>query len=391
MMAKTAGLPMLSKRVSSIGITIFSEMSALAREHGAINLGQGFPDFDGPDFVRDAAEQAMRSGYNQYALGVGELPLRSAISAHAARFYGQTLNPDTEVTVTCGATEALFAAMLGLLNAGDEVILFDPCYDSYVAALTFVDGSPRFVPLRAPEWSFDAAELAAAFNARTRMIVVNTPHNPTGHVFSRAELETIAGLCRKWNVIALVDEVYEHLVFDGFMHTRLAALPGMAKRTVTASSFAKTFSFTGWKVGWAVAPPDLSVGIRRAHQYITFAAATPLQHAAAAALNMADEYYRQLAADYQRKRDFLSGVLEEAGYPVTLSGGTYFVMADIRSSGIEDDDQFCRWLIRERGVAAIPSSALYSSHNKSLGRGWARFAFCKKDETLQMAAERLLK
>lgn len=382
---------MLSKRVSSIGLTIFSEMSALAREHGAVNLGQGFPDFDGPDFVREMAEQAMRSGHNQYALGVGELPLRNAISAHAARFYGQKSNPDTEVTVTCGATEALFAAMLGLLNPGDEVILFDPCYDSYVAALAFVDAIPRFVPLRAPTWSFDPDELAAAFNARTRMIILNTPHNPTGHVFSRAELETIAGLCQKRNALALVDEVYEHLVFDGFEHIRLATLPGMAERTLTVSSFAKTFSFTGWKVGWAIAPPDLSEGVRRAHQYITFAAATPLQHAAAAALNMGDDYYHQLASDYQRKRDFLSGVLTEAGYPVTISGGTYFVMADIRSSGIQDDDQFCRWLIKERGVAAIPSSALYSPQNKSLGQSWARFAFCKQDETLQMAADRLLK
>ncbi len=382
---------MLSKRVSSIGITIFSEMSALAHEHGAINLGQGFPDFDGPDYVREMAEQAMRSGHNQYAIGIGEPVLRQAIATHAQRFYGQIADPASEVTVTCGATEALFAAMLGLLNPGDEVILLEPCYDAYVAALAFVDAVPRYVPLRAPEWTFDPAELAAAFNDRTRMIVVNTPHNPTGRVFSRAELEVIAALCQKWNVIAMVDEVYEHLVFDGFAHTRLATLPGMAERTVTVSSFAKSFSFTGWKVGWALAAPGLSDGIRRAHQYITFAAATPLQHAAAAALNMADDYYRQLAADYQRKRDFLSGVLEEAGYPVTLSGGTYFVMADIRSSGMQDDDAFCRWLIRERGVAAIPSSALYHPESKSLGLGWARFAFCKQDETLQAAAERLLK
>jgi len=382
---------MVSKRVSSIGMTIFSEMSALAQQHGAINLGQGFPDFDGPDYVREVAEQAMRSGRNQYAPGTGEAVLRSALSAHAQRFYGQVLDPEREITITCGATEALFATMLGLLNPGDEVILFEPGYDAYPAALGFVDAVPRYVPLHAPGWGFDAAELAAAFNPKTRMILVNTPHNPTGHVFSSAELETIAALCQKWNVLALVDEVYEHLVFEGFRHSRLALLPGMADRTITVSSQAKSFSFTGWRIGWALASPSLSDGIRRAHQFVTFGAATPLQHAAAAALSMADDYYHQLAADFQRKRDFLSGVLEEAGYKTTLSGGTYFVMADIRSSGFDDDDAFCRWLVRERGVAAIPTSALYHPAGKSLGKGWARFAFCKKDETLQAAAERLLK
>lgn len=382
---------MYSQRVSSIGLTIFSEMSALAREHGAINLGQGFPDFDGPDYLREMAEQAMRNGHNQYALGTGELLLRQAVAAHATRFYGQTVDPETEVTVTCGATEALASALLGLVDPGDEVLLLAPCYDAYPAAVAFAGAVPRYVPLRAPTWTFDPDELAAAFNPKTRMILVNTPHNPTGHVFSRAELEAIAAQCQKWNVIAMVDEVYEHLVFDGFQHVRLATLPGMAERTITVSSQAKSFGFTGWKVGWAVAAPELTVGLRRAHQYVTFAAATPFQHAAAAALALPDEYYRQLAADYQRKRDFIAGVLEEAGYATTLSGGTYFVMADIRSSGIEDDDAFCRWLIKERGVAAIPTSALYSPETQSLGRGWARFAYCKKDETLQLAAERLLK
>lgn len=370
-------------------MTIFTEMSALAREHNAINLGQGFPDFDGPEVVKEMAMKAVQEGRNQYALSSGEPNLRNAIAAHAKRFYGQTVNPDSDVTVTCGATEAILSTILGLVNPGDEVILFEPFYDSYVPAVMFAGGTPRYVPLRAPSWSFDPDELKAAFNEKTRLIIVNTPHNPTGHVFSRAELDTIADLCQKWNVVAAADEVYEHIVFSGFTHTRLATLPGMAGRTVTISSQGKTFSFTGWKIGWTIASPELTTAIRRVHQYMTFAAATPFQHAAADALQLGDDFYRDLAADYQKRRDTLTGILEEAGYSAAATGGTYFLMADIRSSGMEDDMEFCRWLIRERGVAAIPPSAFYSAENKNLARGWARFAFCKKDETLQAVAERL--
>ena len=398
-----------ASRVASFGTTIFAEMSALAARHGAINLSQGYPDFDGPEAVRLAAVDALNAGHNQYAFTNGQAELRRAIVDHARRFYGQTINPDTEVTVTSGATEAIFSTILGLVNPGDEVIIFEPFYDSYVPDVIMAGGVPRFVPLRPtkhPErnavkskdaagsndgltWQFDLAELAGAFNDRTRAILVNTPHNPTGKVFSRAELESIAALCQKWDVIAITDEVYEHLVYDGVEHVRLATLPGMAERTVTISSQGKTFSFTGWKVGWAIAPPDLTLGVRRAHQFVTFATATPLQTAAAFALTLDDEYYAAFAADYQRKRDFLASVLREAGLDVSIPGGTYFIMAGIAPLGYDDDVTFCRHLTTEIGVAAIPPTAFYSEPHKPIGRVYARFAFCKKMETLERAAERL--
>jgi N-succinyldiaminopimelate aminotransferase len=413
-------------RVSTFGTTIFAEMSALAVQHNAINLSQGFPDFDGPPEVKAAAMAAIEAGKNQYAFTNGQADLRQALADHARRFYGQTVNPDTEITVTSGATETLFAAILGLINPGDEVILFEPFYDSYVPDVIMAGGLPRFVPLypphqhperrgarpstsrdgvapsptaqgaRAPQskdagtkWTFDPDELAAAFNNKTRAIIVNTPHNPTGKTFTRAELESIAALCQRWNVIAITDEVYEHIVFGGAEHIRLAALPGMAERTVTISSHGKTFSFTGWKIGWAIAPPDLTLGVRRVHQFITFATATPLQHAAAAALALDDEYYATLAADYQRKRDFLGKTLGEVGLDVVFPDGTYFIMAGIGPLGFDDDVAFCRYLTAEVGVAAIPPSVFYSDAHKPLGKGYARFAFCKRMATLEKAAERL--
>ena len=395
-------------RLSTFGTTIFAEMTALAIQHNAINLSQGFPDFDGPAAVKAAAIAAIQSGDNQYALSNGQPDLRKAVAAHAARFYGQTANPDTEITITSGATEGLFSTIIGLINPGDEVILFEPFYDGYVPDVIMSGGVPRFVPLRpttrpstAPlrgsaqdasiEWNFDPDELAAAFNNRTRAILINTPHNPTGKVYSRAELETIAALCQKWNTIAISDEVYEHITFDGVKHTRLAQLPGMAERTVTISSHGKTFSFTGWKIGWAIAPPDLTAAIRRAHQFVNYASVTPMQAAAAFALGLDDEYYSALAADYQHKRDLLAAILRGAGFDVSPPAGTYFIMAGIEPLGFDDDVAFCRYLTSEIGVAAIPPSAFYSEQHKSLGKGYARFAFCKKPDTLQRAAERLTK
>ncbi|MBM4421983.1 MAG: aminotransferase class I/II-fold pyridoxal phosphate-dependent enzyme [Chloroflexi bacterium] len=379
----------IAHRVSTFGTSIFAEMTLLANQHKAINLSQGFPDFDGPDDVKAAATAAIAAGQNQYALSNGQIDLRQAIAAHAHRFYGQAVNPDTEVTVTSGATEALFAAIIGLVNPGDEVILFEPFYDGYVPDVIMAGGAPRFVPLRAPDWRIDLDELATAFNNRTRAIVVNTPHNPTGKVYSRAELEAIAALCQKWNAVAISDEVYEHIIFDGAQHHRLAQLPGMAERTVTISSQGKTFSFTGWKIGWAIAPLDLTTGIRRAHQFITFAAATPMQAAAAYALGLDDEYYSTLAADYQRRRDYLVEALRRSGLEVGAPSGTYFIMGDISRFGFDDDVAFCRYLTAEIGVAAIPPSAFYSDEHKSLGKAYARFAFCKRMETLERAAERL--
>jgi len=378
-------------RLSTFGTTIFAEMTNLAIQHNAINLSQGFPDFDGPAAVKAAAIAAIQSGDNQYALSNGQPDLRKAVAAHAARFYGQTANPDTEITVTSGATEGLFSTIISLINPGDEVILFEPFYDGYVPDVIMSGGVPRFVPLRSPHWNFDPDELAAAFNNRTRAILVNTPHNPTGKVYSRAELETIAALCQKWDTIALSDEVYEHIIFDGALHLRLAQLPGMAERTVTISSHGKTFSFTGWKIGWAIAPPDLTNAIRRAHQFVNYASVTPMQAAAAFALSLDDEYYSALAADYQHKRDLLSTILRDAGFDVSPPAGTYFIMAGIEPLGFDDDVAFCRYLTSEIGVAAIPPSAFYSEEHKALGKGYARFAFCKKPETLQRAAERLEK
>ncbi|MBI5292938.1 MAG: aminotransferase class I/II-fold pyridoxal phosphate-dependent enzyme [Chloroflexi bacterium] len=378
-----------ARRVSTFGTTIFAEMTALAMQHNAINLSQGFPDFDGPAEVKRAAIAAIESGKNQYALSNGESDLRRAVAAHAARFYGQSPDPDTEVTIVSGATEGLFSTIVGLVNPGDEVIIFEPFFDGYVPDVIMAGGVPRYVPLRAPDWHFDPGELAAAFGPRTRLILVNSPHNPTGKVYSRAELEAIAALCRKWNVIALSDEVYEHITFDGVPHVRLATLPGMAERTVTISSHGKTFSFTGWKIGWCIAPPDLTTAIRRAHQFVAFASVTPMQAAAVVSLSLDDEYYAALAADYQHKRDTLAGILREAGFEVSPPAGTYFIMAGIAPLGFTDDVEFCRYLARDIGVAAIPPSAFYSEEHKALGKGYARFAFCKKMETLEQAAERL--
>jgi N-succinyldiaminopimelate aminotransferase len=391
----------LSQRVSGFGSTIFSEMSRLAAQHGAVNLGQGFPDFDGPEAVKEAARVAIASGANQYSIGNGDVRLRAAIAAHAERFYGQRVDPEAEVTVTAGATEALLAAMLGLLNPGDEVIVFEPYFDAYLPDLMMVGARPRLVRLRptlspalsgqgaeATGWSFDPAELAAAFNARTRMLLLNTPHNPTGKVFTPNELHLIAELCQRWNVSALTDDVYEHQVYDGARHVRLATLPGMAERTLTVSSLGKTFSFTGWKVGWAIAPPALTEGVRRAHQYITFCAPAPLQAAAATALTLDDEFYQSLVIGYQHKRDFLVTVLREAGFRVAVLQGTFYVMANYADFDFEGDDvAFCRWLTADVGVAAIPASAMYSPEHKP--EGWVRFAFCKEMETLERAADRL--
>jgi N-succinyldiaminopimelate aminotransferase len=386
-------------RVSTFGTSIFAEMSRLALERKAINLGQGFPDFDGPEAVKAAAVAAIGAGENQYAVSNGQPALRRAIAAHSQRFYGQAWDPEGEITVTSGATEATFCAILGLVNTGDEVIIFEPAYDSYVPDVLMAGGVPRYVPLYAPtperpDWHYDPAELAAAFNTRTRLVVVNTPHNPTGKVFSAGELAEIAALCERWNVLAVCDEVYEHLVYDGFRHQRLAQQPGMAGRTLTISSLGKTFGLTGWKVGWVLAQPPLTAAVRAAHQFVTFATATPFQAAGAAALALDDEYFESLAQSYQARRDFLLGVLQETGLRVSVPRGTYFIMADFTPLGIEgvtDDVGFCRWLIENIGVAAIPPTAFYSEAHKPLGRNWVRFAFCKRPETLEAAAERLLK
>ncbi len=377
----------LARRVRDFGASVFSEMTALAEQYKAVNLGQGFPDFPCPDFLKQAAIDAIRCDVNQYPPSNGRLNLRHSIAAKLRKQYGLAVDPATEITVTHGTTEAIFASVLGLVDPGDEVILFEPYYDSYVPSVEIAGGIPRYYTLHPPDWPLDSERLASLFTAKTKLLILNTPHNPTGKVFTGEELRLIADLCCRHDVIAVVDEVYEHIVFDGLKHKPLATLPGMSERTVTISSLGKTFSVTGWKVGWAVARPELTAAVFRGHQFIVFTGAAPLQEAAAAALMSGDEYYRELTATYQAKRDFLARALLDAGLEPLVPKGTYFMMADISGLGFPDDIAFCRYLTTEIGVAAIPPSAFY--HNPADGSGLARFAFCKSQPTLEAAAERL--
>ena len=381
--------PARSRRLDGFGTTIFTEMTRLAQLHGAINLSQGFPDFDGPDLAKDAAIAAIRDGYGQYARMSGAAELHAALSAKYRRDWGLDYAADSELTVTSGATEAIFAAIQGVCDPGDEVVLFEPYYDSYKASVVMAGAVPRVVALRGPDWALDRDEVRAAFTETTRAILVNTPHNPTGKVFSEEELAFLAGLCRERDVLCITDEVYEHLVYEG-RHVPMATLPGMRERTITISSFGKTFSLTGWKIGWAAGPPELAGAVRAAHQFITFATATPLQQGAAVALARAGEgYYRDLLAGYREKRDFLVRELQRIGFRVASPAGAYFVCADFRPFGFDDDQAFVRHLIEKIGVAAIPPSVFYD--RPELGRWYVRFAFCKKRETLEAAVERLEK
>jgi len=378
-----------ARRLDGLGITIFSEMTRLAIAHGAINLGQGFPDFSGPDFVKEAAVAAIRADLNQYAPSHGLPRLRQAIAATFEQSYGHPVDPETEVTVTTGATEGLHATLLALVDSGDEVIVFEPFYDAYVAQIRFAGGVPRPVTLRPPDWHFAPDELAAAFGPRTRAVIVNTPHNPTGKVYTCSELAQIATLCQEHDVVAITDEVYDRILYDGAVHVPLATLPGMWERTVTLNSTGKTFSMTGWKIGWAIAPPSLTRAIRTTHQFITFATATPLQEAMAVALEKAatSGYYAELAAAYAERRDLLRVALEKAGLPVLPCRGSYFLLADASETGFTDDVSFCRFLVTEVGVAAIPPSAFYADPTRA--PVLARFCFAKQRETLEAAADRL--
>lgn len=377
----------MAQRVANFGTTIFTEMTALANAHNAINLGQGFPDFAAPHFMKEAAVRAIWDDVNQYAPANGRPNLRQAIAEKMADFYGLSPDPQTEINVMHGATEAIFATIMGLVNPGDEVIVFEPFYDSYLPVIQMAGGLPRFYTLRPPTWAIDEAALTALFSERTKLVIVNTPHNPTGKVFSQAELSLIAALCQQHDVIAMTDEVYEHLVYDGRQHLTLASFPGMAGRTVTISSLGKTFSVTGWKVGWTIAERSLSQAIFRAHQFVTFCGAAPLQEAAATAVSSPPSFYTDLTQFYTQKRNFLLDALRSAGLEPIVPGGTYFVMVDIAHLGFADDVAFCRYLTQEIGVAAIPPSAFY--HNPADGAGLARFAFCKEEKTLEEAARRL--
>ncbi len=380
---------MISRKLQPFGTTIFSEMTALAMRHGAINLAQGFPDFEGPPGIVDAAVEALRSGHNQYARSMGHPELVTAIADKIRDCYGLDFDPMSEITVFCGATEGIAASLLGLLDPGDEVILFEPFYDSYPACIALAGATARYCPLRFPDFALDEAALAALFGDRTRVLVLNSPHNPTGKVFGASELDRIAKLCQAHDVLVVADEVYEHLTFDGVPHVPIASLPGMHERTLTLSSTGKTYSLTGWKVGWAAGPAALVGAAQAAHQFLTFCAATPLQVAMARAIRVyGQDYFTALRADYTVRRDYLSAALTEAGFKVARPAGTYFVLADFGDLWDGDDRSFARHLVETAGVAAIPPSVFYSAAPDE-GRRLLRFAFCKRMETLEAAAERL--
>jgi N-succinyldiaminopimelate aminotransferase len=376
----------LTSRLHGFGATIFAEMSALAERTGAINLGQGFPDTDGPDEVRERAVAAIRAGHNQYPPGTGIGDLRRAVVDHQRRFYGIDLDPETEVLVTTGATEALAASLLALCDDGDEVVTFEPYYDSYAACIAMAGAHRRVVTLQPPDYRFDPDALRAAVTEKTRLLLLNSPHNPTGKVFSRDELQLIADLCLEHDVLAVTDEVYEHLVYDG-EHVPLATLPGMRDRTVTISSAGKTFSFTGWKIGWACAHPPLLGAVRMVKQYLTYVSGAPFQHAIAHALLLDDAYYRSFTDDLRAKRDRLCSGLDEIGFDVFRPSGTYFVTTDIRSLGEDDGTEFCFGLAERCGVVAVPNVVFYD--NVDAGRSLVRFAFCKRLEVLDEAISRL--
>ncbi|AXI72470.1 MULTISPECIES: pyridoxal phosphate-dependent aminotransferase [Streptomyces] len=381
------GRPLLNSRLAGFGTTIFAEMSALAARTGSINLGQGFPDTDGPEEIREAAVRALRAGHgNQYPPGPGIPELRNAVADHQKRFYGLNWSPETEVLITTGATEAIAAALLALVEPGDEVIAFEPYYDSYAACIALAGGVRVPLTLRAPAFRPDLDELRALITPRTRLLLLNSPHNPTGAVLTPEELSGIAALAVEHDLLVVTDEVYEHLVFEGAHHP-IAALPGMRERTVSISSAGKTYSYTGWKIGWVTADAPLVTAVRSAKQYLTFVSGGPFQYAIAEALQLPDAFFTEFRDSMRRKRDLLAGGLRSAGFQVYEPEGTYFITTDISPFGEEDAYAFCRALPERCGVAAVPNSVFYD--DPEAGRSQVRFTFCKRDEVLESAVERL--
>ena len=378
---------LVSHKTEQFTESVIRAMTRLCEKHGGINLAQGFPDFPAPGELKEAAKEAIDADYNQYAVTWGTRELRQAIAAKMARHNHVNCDADTEVTVTCGATEAMIAALLAVVNPGDEIVIFEPFYENYGPDAVISGAVPRYVGLRPPDFSFDVDELRSVCNRRTKAIIVNTPHNPSGRVFTRAELEHISAVCQEVDCLAITDEIYEHILYDERAHVSLASLPGMRDRTITISGLSKTYSVTGWRLAYAIATQPLSDSIRKIHDFLTVGAPHPLQWAGARALRLADSYYAQLVKDYSARRAILAAGLEVAGFPFAMPQGAYYMLADIGALGAADDVRFCEWLTREIGVAAVPGSSFY--HDPALGRRFIRFAFCKRVETLQAAADRL--
>ena len=363
-------------------------MTRLAVRHGAVNLAQGFPDFPAPEALKQAARDAIANDHNQYAITWGAKSLRNAIAAKYLRTYGLTLDPETEITVCCGSTEGMIASLTAVTNPGDEVVIFEPFYENYGPDTKLCGAVPRFVRLRPPDWSFDPGELRRAFSPHTKAIILNSPNNPTGKVFSRAELELIAALCQEFDALAITDEIYEHITYDGVPHIPIMTLDGMRNRTVLVNSMSKTFAVTGWRVGWVLAAPDLSDSVRKVHDFLTVGAAAPLQEASAIALTFGNYYYHHLAEEYTKRRDSILQILESAGFTCYRPSGAYYVITDISGFGFADDVSFIRHLIEDTGVAAVPGSSFYS--DPADGNQQIRFCFCKKYETLEIAGKKLL-
>jgi len=381
--------PRLSVKAEQFTESVIREMTRLAIQYGAVNLSQGFPDFPAPAEIKNAAKVAIDADINQYAITWGAKKFRDAIAANFHRTQGVTVDPEREITVCCGSTEAMLSAMLAIINPGDEVVVFEPFYENYGPDAILSGATPRFVKLHPPDWTFDPDELAAAFGPKTKAIILNTPNNPTGKVFERAELEKIRDLCMKWNAFGITDEIYEHMLYDGARHISLATIDGMRDRTITINALSKTYSVTGWRVGWAIAAPEVTGAIRKVHDFVTVGAAAPLQEAGVMALQVPARYYETLAREYLARRDRLLRILTGAGFKCFKPRGAYYIMTDISAFGFPDDIAFAKYLVKEIGVAAVPGSSFY--RNPADGRTHLRFTFCKKETTFQAAAERLSK
>ena len=378
-----------SERALKFTESVIREMTRVCLKHQGVNLAQGFPDFPAPAEIKEAAIKAIRADLNQYAITWGTPNLRQAIAEKFAWYNGVTMDPEKEITVCCGSTEAMISSLMAVVNPGEEVIVFEPFYENYGPDTILCDSKPQFITLHEPDWHFDDQELTRAFNKKTKAIVLNTPNNPTGKVFSREELQFIADLCLKWGVLAVTDEIYEHILYDGAKHISIASLPGMRDQTITINSISKTYSLTGWRVGWAIASAPLTAFIRKVHDFLTVGAPHPLQEAAATAIRMDRTYYRTLAEKYQERRDFLSRILEEAGFHIYRPHGAYYIMTDVGHFGFSDDAAFALYLVERFGVATVPGSSFYSLPSR--GSTKVRFCFPKKMETLQQAGERLKK